>query len=58
MASTPVNASASPAPVITSTPVERDIATVSCPAPLSTSTSGRPIRPVAALLLVVGFFSG
>jgi hypothetical protein len=47
MASTPSSAAARPSPVITSTPVARDIATTSCPPPASTSTTCRPTRPVA-----------
>jgi hypothetical protein len=37
--STPARAAARPSPVITSTPVERDIGTTSCPPATSTSTT-------------------
>jgi hypothetical protein len=47
MDSTPASASSRPAPVTTSTPLERDIATTSCPASSSRSTTCRPTRPVA-----------
>jgi hypothetical protein len=45
--STPDRAPARPTPVITSTPLERDIATMSCPPALSTSTTWLPTLPVA-----------
>jgi hypothetical protein len=54
--STPSRADARPSPMITSTPLERDIATTSCPSTLSTSTIRRPTLPVApatAILLCV-----
>src|SRR5439155_10103346 len=45
--SAPARASARPLPVMTSTPLDRDIRTTSCPRPSSTSTTCRPTRPVA-----------
>src|SRR5919198_3224936 len=47
MHSTPFSASARPSPLITSTPVDRDIATTSCRRAWSTSTTCRPTLPVA-----------
>src|SRR5919198_2405379 len=45
--STPSRASARPSPVITSTPLEREIRTTSWPRASSTSTTWRPTLPVA-----------
>ncbi len=39
MQSTPASASGSPSPVMTSTPLDREIGTTSCPARSSTSTA-------------------
>src|SRR6266571_1673814 len=47
MHSTPASAAARPSPVMTSTPLEREIGTTSCPCASSTSTTCRPTRPVA-----------
>src|SRR5262249_8961268 len=44
---TPESACARPSPVTTSTPLERDIDTTSCPWALSTATTWRPTLPVA-----------
>ncbi len=45
--STPCRAASSPVPVITSTPVAREIGTTSWPRSASTSVTCRPSRPVA-----------
>jgi hypothetical protein len=45
--STPARASSRPSPVITSTPLEREIGTTSYPRDSRMSTTGRPTRPVA-----------
>ena len=60
MPSAPSSASASPSPVITSTPFERAIGTTSCPRASRISATCRPARPVApaTAMLISSSFVG
>jgi hypothetical protein len=50
--SAPASASSRPSPLTTSTPVEREIGTTSCPRCSKLSTRGDPTRPVAPVTAI------